>query len=363
MRDLIRESLSKQKKIRCADVKSYSVIRNLQQGLDKLYIEINPLNSYEWIVIDCDYDVPYYEDMPVVPNYIVRNPENNKAHLFFKIDAVHRNNNSSYKAQEFYHSVRIALTILFKGDLGFSQVLCKNPLVDDFWRVDYIHDQEFELSELSDHCDFLPRHLHKAKNLDDLGLGRNCEIFEKVRHKAYKLPINENLFDKIYYLCQQENMLFSIPLIDKEVRGIAKSITKYVSSLDNKFWYQRLVEKQSERGKKSGQKRVRRSELLQGKIIPLLYTNKTLQAIADFVGISISTVKRVKKAFLEQLAEAKNLVAHEPYQVVPINGVVRGENCGIHQYVESEEIEDKKIKKKRSYIDNATTPNLYDEDV
>lgn len=130
MNNIIREAFAKQTKIRCADRKNYSIIRNLNQGLDKLYIDINPLNSYEWIVIDCDYDVPYFEDMLVYPNYIVKNPGNNKAHLFFKVSAVHRNKNSSYKAQEYYHSIRIGLTILFKGDMGFSQVLCTE--VTDF---------------------------------------------------------------------------------------------------------------------------------------------------------------------------------------------------------------------------------------
>ena len=363
MNNIIRKVFAKQTKIRCADIKSYSVIRNLNQGLDKLYIEINPINSYEWIVIDCDYEVPYFEDMVVYPNYIVKNPDNNKAHLFFKVSAVHRNKSSSYKAQEYYHSIRIGLTLLFKGDLGFSQVLCKNPLVDDFWRVEHIHDTEYDLSELADYCDFLPKNLSKAKNIEDLGLGRNCSIFENVRHQAYKLPVNENLYDRIYYLCQQENMVFTTPLLDKEIKHIAKSITKYVSSRDNKFWYQKLVERQSERGKKSGQKRLNKSELLKAKIIPLLYTNKKLQAIADFIGTSLSTVKRVKQAFKQSLIEAKNAMAHEPYQVVPIHGVDSEQNCGIHQYIESQETLDNKIKKKKSYIYKSTTHDLDDEDV
>ncbi|BCD92668.1 hypothetical protein fh0823_28050 (plasmid) [Francisella halioticida] len=362
MGNIIREVFAKQAKIRCSDRKDYSIIRNLNQGLDKLYIEINPLNSYEWIVIDCDHDVPYYKDMLVYPNYIVKNPGNNKAHLFFKVSAVHRNENSSYKAQEYYHSVRIGLTILLKGDMGFSQVLCKNPLIDDFWRVEHLHDKEYELSELADYCDFLPKNLSKAKNLEELGLGRNCEIFEKVRHQAYKLPVNENLFDKVYYLCQQENLLFTTPLFDKEVKHIAKSITKYVSSRDNKHWYQKLVERQKERGKKSGQKRAEKSELLQGKIIPLLYTNKTLQAIADFIGTSLSTVKRVKLVFKQSLIAAKNAVAHEPYQVVPACGADRGKNLNFHLSDESVEILDNKIKKKEPYICNSTRHYSNDDD-
>ena len=363
MNNIIRNVFYKQKKIRCADRKNYSIIRNLECGLDKLYIEINPLNSYEWIVIDCDYEVPYFKDMIVYPNYIVRNPDNNKAHLFFKVSAIHRNENSSYKAQEYYHSIKIALTLLFKGDMGFTQKLCKNPLIDDFWRVDEIHAKEYELSELAEYCEFLPKYLSKAQNLEDMGLGRNCAIFENVRHKAYKLPVNDMLFDKINYMCQQENLLFNTPLFEQEIKHIAKSITKYVSSRNNKFWYQKLVERQKERGKKSGKKRSVKSELLQGRIIPLLYTNKTLQAIADFIGTSLSTVKRVKQVFKQGLAEAKKIAAHEPYQVVPACGAESMSKGVLFCNNELQSSFKKKRKTRDSYIYKFSSFKVYDDDV
>ena len=112
---MINEALRHQKKIKTSREKGFCQIRSKEIALKNPYIQVNPLNSYAWIVIDCDYDLPYFKDMPVYPNYIVRNKDNNRGHLYFKISEVHNNGFSSYKAIEYYNAVRYALTVLFKA--------------------------------------------------------------------------------------------------------------------------------------------------------------------------------------------------------------------------------------------------------
>lgn len=86
---MINEALKHQKKIKTSREKGYCQIRSKSIGLKNRYIQANPLNSYEWIIIDCDYEVPYFKDLPIYPNYIVRNKDNGRAHLYFKVSAVH----------------------------------------------------------------------------------------------------------------------------------------------------------------------------------------------------------------------------------------------------------------------------------
>ena len=160
---MINEALKTQKKIKTSQTKGFCQIRSKDIALSNPYIQANPLNSYEWIIIDIDTNIDYWEDLPVKPNIIVMNKDNNKGHLYFKIKAVHNNLDSSYKAIEYYNVVRYGLNTLLGGDIGFNQTLSKNPLAVDCWRVINIHDKEYELSELAEYCELVPR--YKLKEL------------------------------------------------------------------------------------------------------------------------------------------------------------------------------------------------------
>ena len=86
---MINEALKHQKKLKTSKTKGFCQIRNKATALGNQYIQANPLNSFEWIILDCDYNLPFFKDMPVLPNYIVRNKDNGKGHLYFKISTVH----------------------------------------------------------------------------------------------------------------------------------------------------------------------------------------------------------------------------------------------------------------------------------
>lgn len=320
---LVLDTLKKQKKIRCSDSKGYSIIRSLEQGVLKPYIELNPLNSYEWIIIDVDHENTYYKDLPICPNIIVLNKDNNKAHYYFKIKAVHNNNLSSFKAIEYYHSIRLALTILLNGDINFTQKLSKNPLASNYFRVLNIHTLEYELSELAEYCNLQPT--YKIKALETVTekadiIGRNQTIFDMVRVEAYKLPITKDIFDKIFNLCHNLNNKLKEPLLLQEIKHIAKSITKYITSSKNTF--ANFRQKQREKGLKSGEIRRIKSERNKAKVIPLFYTNKTLRSIAELVGFSLRTIKSIKAEFKKSLVrKASSLRCNKPIQVVPACGV------------------------------------------
>lgn len=296
---MINEALKTQKKVKTSQTKGYCQIRNKAIALANPYIQVNPLNSYEWIVIDCDYNVPYYKDLPIQPNYIVRNKANGKAHLYFKISSVHNNGFSSYKAIEYYHAVRYALTLLLNGDIVFTQILSKNPLATDYWRVEHLHSKEYELSELADYCELVPRYklkeIKEAKERAEI-VGRNQTVFDCTRVEVY--PLEEPTLEQIRVIAEQFNQSLDNPLLLQEIKHIAKSIWKYVSKPKTQEQKEKFREKQKERNKKSQEVRKEKAQKKKDQAF-ILFANKNLklQDIADRLELSLRTVKGYKAEF------------------------------------------------------------------
>lgn len=308
---MIKNILINQKKLRCSNEKGYSVIRNLAIALKKPYIQANPLNSYEWIILDIDHENTFIDDLLVKPNIIVYNKDNNKAHYYFKIEAVHNNGFSSFKALEYYQAVRYGLNIRLGGDVAFTQTLSKNPLAKDHFRVVEVHNKEFSLSELADYCELVPRYtIKKITDIKDRAeiIGRNQTIFDTVRVEAYK--ILEPTESKIRAIAESYNNNLANPLDTKEIHHIAKSIAKYLSKSFTKEQKEKFREKQKERNKKSQEVRKAIAQKRKDKAF-ILFANKNLklQDIADRLEVSIQLVKKYKAEF-----KKSNL----PNQVVPV---------------------------------------------
>ena len=292
---MINEALKTQKKIKTSQTKGFCQIRSKDIALSNPYIQANPLNSYEWIIIDIDTNIDYWEDLPVKPNIIVMNKDNNKGHLYFKIKAVHNNLDSSYKAIEYYNVVRYGLNTLLGGDIGFNQTLSKNPLAVDCWRVINIHDKEYELSELAEYCELVPRYKLKELKHQDRAevIGRNCAIFWTAKDLCKGLTDLKS----ILAICNQLND-FKEPLGAKEVLGIAKSICKYNNKPQTKATKEWLTERAKKNNKKSQAVRQEKAQKVKDKAF-VLFANKNLklEAIADKLGVSLRTIKGYKAEF------------------------------------------------------------------
>ncbi|MDR0638136.1 MAG: primase C-terminal domain-containing protein [Spirochaetaceae bacterium] len=75
----------------------------------------------------------------------------------------------------------------------------------------------------------------KPASRDVSGLGRNCAVFDKTRFFAYAEWKRQGfedagiLYDAVFSHAMNINSGFHIPMLDKEVHCIAKSITKWTS--------------------------------------------------------------------------------------------------------------------------------------
>jgi len=296
---MINDTLRKQKKVKCSDTKSHTVIRNLAIALKKAYIQANPLNSFEWIILDIDHENTFIDDLPVKPNIIVYNKTNNKAHYYFKIKTVHNNEQSSYKAIEYYQAVRYGLNTLLDGDRAFTQTLSKNPLATEHFRVLEVHNKEYELSELAEYCDLVSK--YKIKAITDVNeraeiLGRNQSIFDVVRVEAYKM--NEPTEEQIRTVADSYNNNLANPLANQEIKHIAKSIAKYVSRPKIQATKKWLEERAKKNNKKSQAVRKEKAQVKKDKAFVLFANPKIkLQEIADKLEISLRAIKRYKAEF------------------------------------------------------------------
>jgi hypothetical protein len=292
---MIKETLKTQKKLKTSQSKGFCQIRNKAIALTNPYIQANPLNSFEWIIIDVDTNIDYWEDLPVQPNYVVMNKDNNKGHLYFKIKAVHNNLSSSHKAIEYYNAVRYGLNTLLGGDIGFTQTLSKNPLATNHWRVLELHTKEYELSELAEYCELVPRYkLQEMKHKDRAEvIGRNCAIFWTAKDLAKGLT---NL-DSILAICRHLND-FKEPLSYKEVLTIAKSICRYNNKPQAKATREWLEKRAKKNNKKSQAVRKEKAQAKKDKAFVLFANPKNkLQEIADKLEISLRVIKRYKAEF------------------------------------------------------------------
>ena len=126
-------------------------------------------------------------------------------------------------------AIEAALREKLGADLGYSRLICKNPL-HTHWLVQVWEPASYDLSWLADYLDLSP--YNGRKQLPAYGLGRNCTLFEKTRQWAYKAirqgwPGYEAWLSAVIDRAIGYNVQFEPPLPANEVRHIAKSIAKW----------------------------------------------------------------------------------------------------------------------------------------
>jgi hypothetical protein len=168
------------------------------------------------------------------PNMEARNPENNHQHLFYMIDpAVYTLRQARRKPLELAADVDKGLTRVLDADPGYGKLISKNPLSSK-WTVYIWHGKAWGLTEL---LDYIPDAIQswKPKEKEIIGLGRNCTVFDQSRVYAYaewrrlKFDDQARLLEAVFSHAMNINNSFRIPMLDKEVLCIARSISKWTA--------------------------------------------------------------------------------------------------------------------------------------
>lgn len=265
------------------------------------YIDPNHPNAVNHLVFDIDRDegiLAWDDNNCPIPNWACVNPDNGHAHLGYSLASpIHFNADSSRRAQRYGSVIQKALNLKLNGDPNYHGNLTKNPL-SPYWPTAVFTDTAYELHTLAEHLDLDPKDLDLRRKVEPSGLGRNCSLFDSTRFFAYRLRrksdqgwLDYSLFEWTIELhaLGMNRQAFTIPLGDREVHSIAKSIANWtwnnMSPEGFKLWG-------DNRRAKSIRVRSARSEVRAERIREVAKTFPELSQpdIAKLVGLSPRTV-------------------------------------------------------------------------
>lgn len=248
------------------------VIRGATRAKLSRYIQANGPTHKRWLAFDVDHAgaaLSWHQRLAPPPTLVVENPKNGHAHLLYALETPVRVAYDGKAAPLRYAAaVESGIRALLDADFGYSGLICKNPLHND-WNV-YTYGSEYTLGLLAEYIDTKTAANDPQKPLQRdsaYGLGRNCTLFDELRFWAYK-AIRQGWsegFDRWLLAVQQRatalNLQFTSPLPSKEVSAVAKSVAKWTyqhftqRSFDLYVAETHTPEIQAIRGKKSGAKR------------------------------------------------------------------------------------------------------------
>ncbi|MET5185825.1 replication initiation protein [Klebsiella pneumoniae] len=247
----------------CADSFENGTYRKpKEKALNKKYIGYN--NNYFINGFVFDIDQPSgaiaWDDCGLPkPNIIIQNTANGHAHLLYALKApVCKTDNARVKPLKLASLIQTGFTDRLKADRAYADVLMKNPINEAEWRTTWGNVEAYDLSYLSE---FIPDDIQEQKRLPSIGLGRNVNLFEDLRHYAYKSVLkfkeksNYERWEKELVLKADGLNIFcnsSNPLSYNEIKATARSVAKWTWRNFNKECFSSI---QSCRGKKNAGKK------------------------------------------------------------------------------------------------------------
>lgn len=277
------------------------LIRAKQTAVKHRHIQHNKHTSIAYIVLDIDHPFALQmlnEQLLPQPNFLVINPANHHAHLFYELSTpVHTTNVARTKPLRYLASIEYALRDAWNADRGYSSLISKNPLHGD-WETHYLRSDPWELGELADWLT-LPSRL--PRQAQSVGLGRNCTLFDLLRYWAYDNVLSYRIaggyeaWHKAVLSAAESFNSFPLPLGVNEVTNTAKSVAKWVwINYTKRMSDQQFSERQAERGRQGGKKGGRgRTEADKEKRLQAREMREegyTLRAIAEALGVALGTV-------------------------------------------------------------------------
>jgi hypothetical protein len=272
------------------------------------YAHIQPNHPYytNCFVFDLDYPVIPEFDYSMfgfpMPNIITENPKNGHAHAIYQLETpIYKTDASRPKPIAFGNAVQRALEQVLKADEAYPGALTKNPFSEQ-WRVYTPREKAYSLYELAELLELNERDLKKqVKPTEAKDLGRNCCLFETVRHWAYVEVRQYRRFgyrgwhDAVLRHCLEFNRSFPIPMKISEVRAIAKSIANYCQRKDP-YHYQEFIDRQTRKAKTANQASIAvrkdKAKINIQKAKQLRASGKLICEIAIELGVNERTIRR-----------------------------------------------------------------------
>lgn len=279
------------------DPRQGQTVRARDAALRFSHVQPNTSGKVVWIAFDVDYEggaMAWNRLHAAPPNLSVENPANGHAHLLYQLLApVPRTEAARVRPLFYLAAVQEGLRRKLDADPGYSGHLCKNPAHERWATRQWAG--AYSLAYLSEWIDLpTPQEMQRrVRNPDYAGLGRNCELFERLRPAAYKLVRNhwrpggaETFKEAMHTLADDLNANFGTPLPLTEVRAIAGSVSRWVWRHFTPADFRQI---QSARGARKG--RARRDALL-SEVLRLIGEGRSQREVAAAVGVNHASVSR-----------------------------------------------------------------------
>ncbi|NVP02911.1 replication initiation protein [Photobacterium damselae subsp. damselae] len=229
-------------KVNVSEDDYFQMIRSKKNCQKYAHIQYNHKSGMNYLCLDCDNDVfQTLEDKNLYPNLVALNKDNNKGHMFFRLNSfVGTTSNSRMKPQRTARLLTHALNNYLNCDKQFTGVQSKNPLNTDKYRVYSYSNDGYDFNDLFDNIpdEFIyinepGRIIVDKKELLIVKVGeRNSYLFDETRTEAYKLKNKINNYNDLHAEIERIYLSFNAsiqePLSLSEAKHSIKSITNYV---------------------------------------------------------------------------------------------------------------------------------------
>ena len=227
-------------KVKVSNKDYFQIIRNKSHSAKYSHIQYNHLSGQNYIGLDCDNDVfNVIEEKNINPNLVVKNHDNNKAHLFFRLSSfVGTTPKAKIKPQKALRLLTHSLNNYLGTDKAFNGVQAKNPLNESYEVFSY-SDQPYDFNDLFENIPDDEIFINKpnietlnSKEIIHVGTGeRNIYLFDTVRFQSYKVKHKHNNFnsfyDEIERIYNDLNNMLAEPVDFKEAQHSIKSISTW----------------------------------------------------------------------------------------------------------------------------------------
>jgi hypothetical protein len=222
----------------CADELSHGLrIRPRVSALRMLHVQLNGPDVYRWMVHDIDLstarEAHERAGLPP-PNFIAINRENGHAHSAYILETpVARHDMAEVRPLRFFADVERGIARRLSADLSYAGLVTKNP-THPIWDTEWRRTDPYSLRSLNN-CLSAHDKRREVGLRSQSGAGRNCTIFDELRHPAYRRVRSfknqqrsrDEWFDWCLNGALDLNVQFASPLGFSEVKAIAKSVCSW----------------------------------------------------------------------------------------------------------------------------------------
>jgi len=212
------------------------LIRSRKCALSHRHIQFNQPTATRWLIFDIDRSDARFaaEDAYLPPpSVFVGNPTNGHGHLAYLLQTpVLKHSASRIAPLRLAAAVERGLRRRLGADRHYAGLIAKNPLHPD-WCVEWLVADPYDLQTLESWL-FERDMRFEPRTKAEVGLGRNCDLFERLREIAYgevrhfkKCSNGAGFARRIEDLAFRLNDEFVAPLGVSEVRSVARSVARW----------------------------------------------------------------------------------------------------------------------------------------